>query len=477
MPEPSTPKPFAADDELDELPPMDGDDDVVAAEEEESIDDVEDGGDALDDATGEDDPVDASEIDAAGGESGWLEDADDAEGLDLGANEIASFEESGGHDPRLDFEEPGVGEEDFGIGADDGKAELDAGEEGPSAADEELREQDLPPLDADEEGDVDDAELVDAAFTPADAIPRAAQAWAPVGAPVDVGAVTAIACVARGVLVATTRGLVRVDLEGAVEALAAAGLEAPLARLVALGDAIAAVTAAGELVVSSDAGATFRSAWRERASLASGGAADVAFADGALWTRTRGGALLRSADLGVAWEAVTVGGRVAAIATDARGLAVLVVDATSERVRLVRGVGRADAMTVDVAAAEAPSGALATRGAHAACVGSDGAEGVLVADGVALARVGGVDALVFLDDDGTLLVASYREQEDATSIVRVSGQTPEIVAEVGGADVDAEADGRVRALVCDDAHGVVWVGGGFGLLALEPRGPVSSASS
>jgi len=405
MPEPTPKQPVAdrspaapADDDLDELPPMDGADEGEPEAEPEEIDALEDAGDPLDDSTGEGDPVDASEIDAHGGESGWLDDAEDADALDLGASELASFEEAGAHDPKLDFEEPGVEGEDFGLGGDEAAAELDAGDEGPIAADEDLKEADLPQLDADEEGEVDDAELIEAGFAE-DAIPRAAEAWKTVGAPLDVGPVLAIACAGRGVVVATERGLVRVDLEGACEPLGGEGIGAPIAKLAAERDLIAAVTAAGELVVSRDGGRTFRSSWRERASLATGGACDVAFAEGALWTRTRGGAVLRSTDGGVAWE----------IASD-----------------------------VPAPFASPPT-------------------------------VAGADAVAALDAR-TVVAAMYREAEDTTALVRIDGTSRTVVAEVSG---DAEADGRVVALVVDDAHGVVWAGGAFGLLAFEPGHPLS----
>jgi hypothetical protein len=489
MPETTLPKILPpADDDLDELPPMDGGEEIdPAIEEGDALDDLEDGGDPLDDATGEDDPVDASEIDAKGSESGWLTDADDAEALDVGTSDLASFDEPDAspreRDPRLDFEELGVGDEDFGLLADDGKAELDAGEEGPVAADEELREEDLPQLDADEEGEIDDAELIDAGFAqePA-AIPWAAQPWEPVGAPLDVGPSRAIACAGRGVVVATARALVRVDLEGACEPLAAVGLETPVARIAALGDAIAVVTTTGELLVSPDGGATFRSSWRDRASLSTGGASDVAFADGALWTRTRGGALLRSVDLGVVWEAMPIEGRVVAIAADERGgLAVLVADADGERVHARRGIGRDDATSVESLVPIDASAALIT--ARAAHVAHSTADGGVTRDGIVLARIAGCVAITLLDEAGSLLVAAYRDTDDTTALLRVSPEgDAEIVADVSGTDwhgtesatpTDDDADGRVRALVRDDAHGVVWACGGFGVLALEPRHRVS----
>ena len=81
----------------------------------------------------------------------------------------------------------------------------------------------------------------------------------------------------------------------------------------------------------------------------------------------------------------------------------------------------------------------------------------------------GSTTLALLGD--AVLVAVYRELEDASWIVRIgSGGARTIVAEVGASPGRDESDGgAVRALAVDDGHGVVWVAGDFGLLALEPN--------
>ena len=151
------------DDELD-LPPADG----LGEEAEDAeigydeLDAPEDDGDALDDATGEDAPLDdvVSQITGDPIEVSWLEGSEDAAGLDVGSLDIVISAE----EKLLEPEEPEVRlpDEDFS----DGEQALhgDSGEEGPLAEDEELREEDLPALDADEAGDVDDAELYDRAI-------------------------------------------------------------------------------------------------------------------------------------------------------------------------------------------------------------------------------------------------------------------------------------------------------------------------
>src|SRR5579883_910473 len=144
------------EDELDELPPLDGDaNDAPEAEPEVEIDDLEDASEAsLDDATGEDDPADTDELDLDESDSGWLEEPSDTPDLDLGEVAITDFAEA--ETAADDAEEPGAGEEDFGFGDAPERGGLDSGDEGPLDDDEELREQDLPALDADEEGDLED---------------------------------------------------------------------------------------------------------------------------------------------------------------------------------------------------------------------------------------------------------------------------------------------------------------------------------
>ncbi|MDP9002635.1 MAG: hypothetical protein M3O46_21305, partial [Myxococcota bacterium] len=230
--------------ELEPLPPVDGDSSDPPETEPDYGDLLEDTTEeaTLDDATGESDPVDTSDLDLDDGD-GWLGEAGEAQDLDLDNMTMVYFGDEAsplerapsGPVPGRDQEpndEPGVSEEDFGFGDAPERGGLDAGEEGPLDADEELREVDLPALDADEEGELDDAALVDAAFASDEplGLPWAARPWARVGAPVGLVGATAIACALRGALVvgrseAGTTELVRVDLEGTCERLPAEGLD------------------------------------------------------------------------------------------------------------------------------------------------------------------------------------------------------------------------------------------------------------
>ena len=147
------------DEQETELPPLDGDDgeptEDPAIDEDEIDPSPEDDADPLDDSTGEGDPVEELSNEE---ERSWLTDAEPAEGLELGTFDLG--EERSFGSAIGDDEEPGVEGEDFGL--DDGGAGsslLDGGEEGPSGPDEELRESDLPELDADGDEDGNDSML------------------------------------------------------------------------------------------------------------------------------------------------------------------------------------------------------------------------------------------------------------------------------------------------------------------------------
>jgi hypothetical protein len=81
---------------------------------------------------------------------------------------------------------------------------------------------------------------------------------------------------------------------------------------------------------------------------------------------------------------------------------------------------------------------------------------------------GYVTGIVFVDDGGTLVVATYSEAEDVTELVRIDASgTLSIVARVGAFRDHGDSDGRVLSLACDDARGVVWLAGGFGVAAFS----------
>jgi hypothetical protein len=516
------PAPIAIeDDDLDELPPLDGD--VRDAPDLEADDAVDDDGDAsLDDETGEDAPADSDGVDLEGAEreKGWMDEPADAGDLDLGEValvELGSELSTPGEADEAD-ERP-VGQEDLGFADAPERGGLDGDDEGPLGADDELREADLPPLDADEEGDLEDAALVESAFAAAEdvvALPWAAEPWSRVGAPVALAAATAVACAPRGALVAgrTDGGVaevVRVDLEGTSQTLPVSGLDVETVRVLAVeGERIAALVDGGGVRLSRDGGVSFAPVAEGRV------VADLALVAGALWVRTRAGALLRvdgerpggglPLETGVDSRQPVV----AAMACDgASGVAAIVVDDAGQVTGLLRAGPEGDPILEPV---EAPEPArlpavLAVRGAYAAYAGRRGGVVRRGADGVWTTYVweGHVTALAFVDDAGTLAAATYSDVDDTTALVCLEkclekqraggGDGPaesrmSVVARIGPARSDASfaegpesvetgapgaaegelpSDGRVLALAYDDARGVVWVAGGFGVASFAVR--------
>ena len=141
--------------ELD-LPALDGEDDAAHDDSaDEALDVADDDGDALDDSTGEDRPFD--ELAVEGAEGGWLVDADTAGALDVGPFDVVIQPE--GKVLEDDEADARGGLDD--LISDDETFVSDGGEEGPLADDDELREEDLPALDADDEGDTPDEDLFD----------------------------------------------------------------------------------------------------------------------------------------------------------------------------------------------------------------------------------------------------------------------------------------------------------------------------
>jgi hypothetical protein len=155
-------------DDLD-LPPLDGEigggpDLENEANGPEELDEDEheigahhDLGDPLDDATGDSDPLEEiAHLAVEAMETGLLLDAEGTESLDVGTFDL-SLSPEGKLLDEDERESPVPVDEE--LGANEEVAHTDGGEEGPLADDEELREEDLPALDADDDGDVSDDSL------------------------------------------------------------------------------------------------------------------------------------------------------------------------------------------------------------------------------------------------------------------------------------------------------------------------------
>ena len=462
--------------EVDHLPPLDG-----GEEEPEPVapdlDDDEiqnEAGDPFDDqAAKEEDAVQFLEI--GGAESGWLDDSI-AESLDDEGDDLLLQDAV---DPLSDNDEPGVGDEDYGLGESEESGVLDAGEEGPGEDDEELREDELPRRDADEGGAPEDSDFIDEGFgieSGVLGVPWSAETWERAGAPLDVAPMRSVACVPRGVL-AGGAGLWRVDLEGSKERIAAEGVQdCDLLHVLSDGPRVAVTTEGARVFVSRDGGGTFTSSdgWRalSRPDEAAVGI-DVVLGGDELWGRTAQGALLWSGDFGIHWEKVDGGGFVAAVCMDdARKLVALVRTLSgAEVVRGRRGHFVHTSLPAGLVQPERLDRALlAARGAEVA-LAIDRSPVCISPDGLSWAHVPGTEsatALGWQHDEGMLMVGLHDPVQERAWLARVSSRgDAHIVAEVFGARPDAE--GGILSLACDDARGVVWIAGGFGLAAFQPK--------
>jgi hypothetical protein len=514
------------DDELDDLPPLDGESGDSRPERDEMDDDdagvgAEETGvseNALDDSTGDDESPDTRDLSLNDQETSWLDEAAETPDLDLGDMPLFAVRDEGENGAALDEPDERIGDdEDVGLVEGPPRVGLDSGDEGPIDEDEELRDADLPALDADDEGEPEDAGFVDDRFATNDplGLPWAAIPWARVGAPLGVFGATAIACAGHGAVVAgrmetgddildgslgdaAERGkspldsdgdgdddrsqLLLVDLEGAQRRLVAAGLDGTqIVSLAASGTAepalLAVVVRGGRAAVSTDGGGSFE--FRESLRPA----AEVAIASGIVWVRTRDGLLRRlhedesptllptaSASGGASTGAV-------AITTNGSNLAGLVVQEdrrpTGILVTNAGGVTREPIpaqQARDVPEARAPA-LFAARGLHVAYAGRTG----VVRRGAdqvwrTFAWSGRVTALTFVDDAGTLLAAVYLDADDSTGLVRLDPAGNAAIVGRLGAPRDrirygAQGDGRAVGMACDDARGVVWIAGGFGVAA------------
>ncbi len=471
------------EDELDELPPLDGETgDSVDADEE--IDDLGDetADAALDDTTAEDEAPDTRELALDEDETSWLGEPPDAPDLDLGEVALIQLQDDGF--PLEEADDSALADEDVGVAEAAQRVGLDTGDEGPLDADEELRDEDLPALDADDEGELADSGFVDERFAADESLglPWAAVPWARVGAPLEVFGATAIACGARGALVCgrldSTSGrvqLVQVDLEGARQAVGSDGLDGTdllsLAAGGADGNVVAVVLRGGRAAVSMDGGVHFE------CRVQGVPVADVAVASGAVWLRARSGALLSLHGSDAAFGHSLLPGAVVALATDGSEMVALVVDDDRRPVAIVRGAdgGGIAREPIDDGPEVRVSALLAARGRYLAYTGRTGVirrgpEG----SWQSFRWEGRVTALTFVDDAGTLLAATYSEGDDTTGLVRLdSAGRASVVARIGALRRrdEGSSDGRALGMARDDAHGVVWIAGGFGVEAFAIASP------
>ena len=471
--------------DLQDLPPLDGDAGETSPGDTDRDDEdlgSEKSPGGLDDATGEDDEPHPDDLEVDAGEGRWLDESADAPDLDLGDDLGLDLSKS---EPTAtaDTDDAGPAGEDPGVGEGLETRGIDTGEEGPEGPDEELRDQDLPDLGAAEEDEIDDG-LVEADRLTGDdpmALKWASTPWARVGAPVPFARASAVACAARGALVAG-RGesrrpeLVRVDLEGACQAVAAEGLGgADIRALSVEGEVVAVIVDGGGVFLSRNAGTWFEPLLEDIV------ASDVVVASGILWVRSSAGGLYTAAATSIPGTSSTrlrlepfaAGARVGAIAQDGAGqVLALLVDAENRPTGLLRGKreGSIERETLECTEPCGP-GLVAAHGEHVAYAarrgvvrrGGDGVWREFAWDGT-------VVALAFVDADGGLVAAIYSDTDDTTGLVQVDDEgAPRLMAVLGPTQADIESDGRASAIACDEPRGVVWIAGGFGVAAFSIR--------
>ena len=508
---PDLPKPAPharprTEDDVSDLPPLDGDaadgepSDEHAGPFDESELIKDDGGDPFDDATGEGDalPEIQGPFEVAEGVS--FLDAAEADALDIGAHDLVGEEGERLSDDGHEGREEDRPHEDYGL-AEDPHTAIDAGEEGPETDDEALSDAGLPPLDQDDDGAQDAAE----AFFEGDLLegPHGRQGpqglrvgghtwsarWERFGAPLTLPPCRALSRVRGGVL-SVGREIVRVELEGATERLPARGLLGGEAtRVIVAGKELFVTTERGGLFVSRDGGASFEDVpgWRElvRPEEAAAGLDVVASQDGTLWGRTAQGSLLSCKDHGEHWEKGDVDGFVHALGVDEEGNALVLVRglAASEVLRRSGDGGQACWLRVAL-----PAGLLGSSLKLPASIVAHGKSIAIAVDGAGVfrsvlgavwSRLAGtgavsVTAMAMLDESGTVVVGLHGsedddEDRDGTRLARVGADGE--LSVVFAWDEQAEGEAGVTAIAVDEAHEVVWVGGGFGVAAFQPKMP------
>lgn len=432
----------AFDDWSPELPALDGEEeeDATAGELDDELSSFEDEGDPFDDAVAGD-SLDEADFDDIAEDEAMVAGDDEDDEIDIGDVGIADFDENAAFAADADEWE---GDDDYAdLEGAIASVPDDGGEEGLFDASEEAIDEALPELDADDNDELSEGLLLEDA-TSALLVDESLPPWA--------------------------------DVAWEKKPLALAFEERGELLSLATGESLcAAVDVRGELLVSRDRGESFETV--RVATGANDEIVQVALSKaGTLHLLTASGALLVGND-GV-FSTTSRSGILAMALTDGK-LAALSAD-PSHGLELIESADAGTSWTARpldgaaVVVAAAPNPVLATSGAAfgmgseaGLVVSRDGAEFELV-PGCA-----GTVALTFAGEgsDAPLFAAVYRETENRTYLVRVSPEGhAEVVADLGATDAilddDAEPIACANALAWDASRKVLWVAGGFGLVAL-----------
>jgi hypothetical protein len=425
------------EDWLTELPPLDGGDEETAASDDEADEFVTDDQDAasLDDAAADDLDVD-EDVEITEEES--ADDDDDvAWHPDVGEPEldVSDGEQSSVDDGVAEASSEGDGE--FDIDDEVPSSEDDAGEEGTTDPIEHSLDEDLPALDADDDGDFEDSMLLEVGNLAAS---KGSSPWAEAQWEERAGLSRSFAW----------------PVDDADEVVAMRMIVAPSSELVAATtDSDILIESAGEAKIA----VPLRAA---RPPVGERGPWLVALAAASapvLWAATRAGELAKSGDFGATWARCAAVARpiLAIAARDDGSISLLVRKADAIEILTSSDGSRwfAQRISADVDAREQASLWMVHRGA-AAAIGDKG--GVCIArDGRQFTRVpgsAGATAGVFAGRaaDAPLILAGGFEQDDgAVHLLRVAADgRSEIIARVTSLG-DGEDEPSVLALAWHDA--------------------------
>src|SRR5215471_330854 len=453
------------EDWLTDLPPLDGGDEDTdeAVQQEDDLLPEEDAAASLDDSAADDLEIGESIEDAeaeppsASDDENWQADVGDAE-IDTKEDEAPWTDADGEGD--------GSGESDWDLDDEDEAPDDDRGEEGTSDPIENLLDEELPALDADAEGDFEDALLSE--LHPGDTDSRARfadSAWETTTFSAwewsedDEIASMLVQVAPDLVVVLNTAGHVFMSSDG----------RTPAVRVGAI---------PGEL-----------SGQGQRLFLACSGKRPI------LWVADGKGRLVKSSDLGQSWTQVAAIGRpILALATHEDGtLSALAQGATGPELLTSRDGVRwlAQRIAIELSLEESGHTQMPPWLCHRAGATAIGTPlGVFICrDGTQqysrIAGVSGASAGAFAGSDGQaplLLITSGKESPDAFGAQQASralhvlraapGEAPEILAELEPRGISA--DGGVLAVAWDDAAGGALIGFASELVSVKPRTPYLS---
>ncbi len=421
-----------SDDDLDPLPLLDGDDELPP-DSDESLpnltDEPHDGDDAI--------PAELDFLDEA------LEEDD---GSDNDRNE-AELEITSALDdvPEEDARDDSIDERiDDGLPAEDAFVNIDTGEEGPQDAwDVELASE-LPALDSDEEGDPE-SNVGNQSFE--------RHAFAPLGLAFPVRNVTTMCTYIRGVLAAEGATLFRLDHDGACDTVGSFAAE--IVSVASSADRVAVIDGSGELHLSAKGSLQF-------AITAVTNGASVVGANGEIFVRTSTGAVLRH-DASGTFTQIVEGVSFLSSAQTAllwlRSSGAVEVYEPSER----RIVASFEVVPADVHAIMLSHEPLRIGVALSSSL-------TLISPPENKKSVEARRALGQFLDDGAFVYADYERALDASALwLIVDDEQPRKAGFVGTSTKDDNADGLVRAFAWESRSRILWVAGGFGVVAFRIR--------